>query len=209
VAGLALRFPELAYGLGLISALVGCGSIRHPDAAGRPLAAPRLGMIDTQAIKGLNGRGARGYDAGKRGLGRKRVALVDANGNGLAVAVVPASGHDRDTLPALDAGKKAWPSLRVMIDDRAFAAARCREWSNWHGLRHHVVTRDPAAQGFVVMPRRGVVERRFGWLSHWGGLLRDRAARLALAAILAGVEARSIRCQSAMQQSKTTQTGSE
>ncbi len=41
-----------------------------------------------------------------------------------------------------------------------------------------------------------VVERSFGWLAHWGGLLRDRAgcldvsaARIACAAVLSGVEA--------------------
>jgi transposase len=66
------------------------------------------------------------------------------------------------------------------------------------GCEHtiYVVARDPAARGFVVIPRRWVVERSFGWLSHWGGLLRDRAGRLdvaagrlALAAIFSGVEA--------------------
>ena len=131
-----------------------------------------------------------GAGAQARGAGRCRRELW------LAIAVVPASVQDRDTLPALDAGKEAWPSLRIAIYDSAFVAERCREWSHWHGMRHHVVVRDPVAQGFVVMPRRWVVERSFSWLSHWGGLLRDRAGRLdvstgrlALAAILSGVEA--------------------
>ena len=51
-------------------------------------------------------------------------------------------------------------------------------------------------RGFVVLARRWVVERSFGWLSHWGGLAKDRAgpldvsaARLALARILSGMEA--------------------
>jgi hypothetical protein len=59
-----------------------------------------------------------------------------------------------------------------------------------------VVERDPAARGFVVVPRRWVVERSFGWLAHWNGLLRDRAGRLdvsagrlAFVAVLSGVEA--------------------
>jgi len=129
-------------------------------------------------------------------LGRKRVALVDADGTWLALAVVPASTQERDTLPALDAGKAAWPSLREAILDGAFVAERCREWSNGHGMRHHVVKRDPEQKGFVVVERRWVVERSFGWLAHWGGLLRDRAgrldvsaARIAFAAVLSGVEA--------------------
>ena len=63
-------------------------------------------------------------------------------------------------------------------------------------MRHRAVARDPRAEGFVVLARRWVVERSFGWLSHWGGLARDRAgrldvsaARLALVGILSGFEA--------------------
>ena len=54
-------------------------------------------------------------------VGRKRVALVDADGTWLAVAVVPASVQDRDTLDALDPGKAAWPSLREAILDGAIS----------------------------------------------------------------------------------------
>ena len=98
------------------------------------------------------------------------------------MAVVPASVQDRDTLGALDGDKACWPGLREGVYDGAFAAERCREWSNRRGMRHRVVTRDPEAEGFVVLARRWVVEHSFGWLSHWGGLARDRAARLDVAA---------------------------
>ena len=157
---------------------------------------PRLAIIDTQTVKCIPVRGPRGFDAAKRTLGRKRVAMVDADGNWLAVAVVPASVQERDTLPALDDGKAAWPSPRVAILDGAFTAGRCREWSNLHGMRHEVVTRAPDQKGFTALPRRWVVERSFGWLTHWAGLLRDRAgrldvaaARIACAAVLASTEA--------------------
>ena len=89
-----------------------------------------------------------------------------------------------------------WPSLRKAVYDGAFTAERCRTWSNLHGMRHRIVERDPAAKGFVVVARRWVVERSFGWLAHWNGLARDRAGRLdvsagrlAFVAILSGVEA--------------------
>ena len=52
--------------------------------------------------------GPRGYDAVKMVLGRERVALVDADGTWLAVAVVPANVQERGTFPALNAGKQAW-----------------------------------------------------------------------------------------------------
>ena len=168
--------------------------LRRRAAGRRP--EPRLGILDTQAVKCIAVRGPRGYDAGKKVWGRKRVALVDADGTWLAVAVVPAAVQDRDAPPALDDGKAVWPSLREAVYDGAFAAERCREWSNLHGMRHRVVTRDPTAKGFVVLARRWVVERSFGWLAHWGGLLRDRAgrldvsaARIAFAASLSGIEA--------------------
>lgn len=168
--------------------------LRRRDA--RRARAPRLAIIDTQTVKCLAVRGPRGFDAGKKVLGRKRVALVDAEGHWLAIAVVPASVQERDTLPALDAGKSAWPSLREAIFDGAFIADRCREWANFHGMRHHVVQRDPARKGFVVLARRWVVERSFGWLGHWGGVIRDRAgrldvsaARLACVGVLSGLQA--------------------
>jgi transposase len=168
--------------------------LRRRAAGRRPQ--PRLAIIDTQTVKCLPVRGPRGYDAAKRMVGRKRVALVDADGHWLAVAVVPASVQERDTLPALDSGKEAWPSLRVAIFDGAFTAERCHVWSHQHGMRHEVVTRQPDQKGFAVLPRRWVVERSFGWLTHWGGLLHDRAgrldvaaARIACAAVLAATEA--------------------
>ena len=164
-------------------------------AAGRR-AEPRLAIIDTQTVKCIPVRGPRGFDAAKRTLGRKRVAMVDADGHWLAIAVVPASVQERDTLPALDGGKAAWPSLRVAILDGAFTAERCHEWSSLHGMCHEVGARPPGQRGFAVLPRRWVVERSFGWLTHWGGLLRDRAgrldvagARVACAAVLAATEA--------------------
>jgi putative transposase len=164
-------------------------------AAGRR-SVPRLAILDTQAVKCIAVRGPRGYDAGKQVLGRKRVALVDADGNWLAVAVVPASVQDRDTPPALNQSLSAWPSWRLAVFDGAFTADDCRAWTNFHGMRHQVVSRAPGQTGFVVLPRRWVVERSFGWLTPWGGLLRERAGRLdvaagrlAFVAVLSGVQA--------------------
>src|SRR5215204_6505185 len=124
-----LRIGGAWRALGLFDRLLEDVARRRRRAVGRR-AKPRLSIIDTQAVKCIPVRGPRGYDAAKKVLGRKRVALVDAAGTWLAVAVVPASVQDRDTLTALDAGKAAWPSLREAILDCAFTAARCQEWSN-------------------------------------------------------------------------------
>ncbi|WP_373322038.1 transposase [Methylobacterium dankookense] len=148
-----------------------CG--RRPD--------PRLVIIDTRSVPCIGVRGPRGYDGAKKLVGRKRVALVDAEGHVLALAVVPANVQDRDTLPALDDGKEPWPSLRLAIRDGAFTAGRCQEWCNLHGMRHRVVEKGPDQRGFVALERRWLVERTLGWLSHGGGLLRERAGRLDVA----------------------------
>src|SRR4051812_41685449 len=81
---------------GLFDRLLEDVARRRRRAVGRR-AKPRLSIIDTQAVQCIPVRGPRGYDAAKKVLGRKRVALVDADGNWLAVAVVPASVQDRDT----------------------------------------------------------------------------------------------------------------
>ena len=141
-------------------------------------ATPRLAIIDMQSVKCLGVRRPRGYDGAKKLVGRKRVALVDVEGPVLALAVISANVQDRDALTALDAGKAEWPSLRLAILDGAFTAERCKERCHQHGIRHRVVAKDPDQKGFVVLERRWLVERTFGWLSHWGGLLRERAGRL-------------------------------
>src|SRR4051795_9643811 len=163
--------------LGLFDALLREVARRRRREAGRR-PGPTLGVIDTQAVRCIGVRGPRGYGAAKGVVGRERVALVDAEGHRLAVAVVPASVQDRDAPEAPDAGKARWPTLREGEHDGAFAAGRCREWSNRHGMRHRVVARDPAARGFVVLARRRVVERSFGRLSHRRGPPRDPPARL-------------------------------
>ena len=165
---------------GLFESLMRTLARRQRRRCGRR-ATPRLAIIDTQSVKCLGVRGPRGYDGAKKLVGRKRVALVDAEGHWLAVAVVPANVQDRDTLTALDDGKEQWPSLRLAILDGAFTAERCREWCHRHGMRHRVVEKEPDQKGFVVLERRWLVERTFGWLSHWGGLLRERAGRLDVA----------------------------
>src|SRR3954468_4799624 len=109
--------------LGLFEILLREVARRRRRKAGRQ-PGPTLGVIDTQTVKCIGVRGPRGGacppasrrldrgDAAKGVGGRKRVALVDAEGHRLAVAVVPASVQDRDTLEVLDAGEARWPTLR-------------------------------------------------------------------------------------------------
>ena len=94
--------------LGLFDALLREVARRRRRKGGRR-PGPTLAIVDTQAVKCIAVRGPRGYDAGKKVLGRERVALVDAEGHWLAVAVVPASVQDRTRrrrwTPARPAGR--------------------------------------------------------------------------------------------------------
>lgn len=164
--------------------------------AGGRVRLPRLAIVDTQSVPCLSVRGPRGYDAGKKVMGRKRVVIVDSDGAVLVAAVVPANVQDRDCLEVLTNGKANWPSLRLCLLDGAFTAERCREWCNLHGMVHRVVERNPKAKGFKPVFKRWLVERTFGALRHWSGLLVDRAGlievstgRLACVAAMAGLEA--------------------
>ena len=138
-------------------------------------ATPRLAIIDTQSVKCLGVRGPRGYDGAEKLVGRRRVALVDAEGHVLALPVISASVQDHDALTAMDVGKAEGPSLRLAILSGPFTAERCKERCHQHGKRHRFVAKDPELE------RRWLVERTFGRLSHWGGLLRERASHLDVA----------------------------
>ena len=63
------------------------------------------------------------------------------------------------------------------------AAKACRDPSGFGRpmVLSRAVEKDPDQKGFVVLERRWVVERTFGWISHWGGLNRERAGRLDVA----------------------------
>src|SRR5437764_3280606 len=104
--------------LGLFDALLR-DVARRPRRKGGRRPGPTLAIVDTQAVKCIAGLGPRGYDAAKGVVGRKRVALVDAEGHWLAVAVVPASVQDRDTLERQEPGKEPGPARRGGPYERA------------------------------------------------------------------------------------------
>jgi transposase len=98
----------------------------------------------------------------------------------LALAVVAASIQDRDCLPALSLMTSLWRSLEKAVFDGAFVATRCIEWCARLEMAHEMVKRSDLA-GFVVLPKRWIVERNFAWLSLWNGLARDSVGRLDVA----------------------------
>lgn len=120
----------------------------------------------------------RGYDAGKKIMGRKRHLLVDTLGLILHVVVHSAAIQDRDgaklVLPRL-LDRFGW--LRCIFADGGYAG----ELVTWvrkllprRGLRLEVVKRSDADKHrFKILPKRWIVERTFGWLSKFRRLSKD------------------------------------
>lgn len=122
--------------------------------------------------------GVRGYDAGKKIVGRKRHLLVDTDGLILKVRVHAASVQDRDgaTL-VLDQIDEPLSKLELIWADGGYAGDKLQGWMQTRfaerPLRLEIVRRSDTQKGFVVLPRRWVVERTFGWLNNFRRLSKD------------------------------------
>ena len=143
------------------------------EAAGRE-AQPTAGIVDSQSVKTTESGGPRGYDANKKINGRKRHLLVDTLGLLLRAIVHPASVQDRDGLaPLLARIRRRFPWLRLLFADGGYqgdvAAAAARD----ERLVLAIVKRSDQAKGFVVLPRRWVVERSFAWFGRNRRLARE------------------------------------
>ena len=109
-----------------------------------------------------------GYDAGKKIKGVKYHILVDTLGLLLSVVVHHAGVQDRDgTALVLDKKTRSlFPFIRVVFADGGYqvnvAAATVSETGGW---KLAIVKRSDQAKGFVVLPRRWLVERTLAWLT--------------------------------------------
>jgi transposase len=141
---------------------------------------PTAAVIDSQTVRGADtvAAGSCGYDAGKKTKGRKRHIATDCLGLLLMVSVTAASVQDRDGAHGLLALlRERFSTISLVWADGGYAG-RLVIWA--HAvlrLAVSIVKRSDAAVGFVVLPRRWVVERTFGWLTRHRRLVRDYERR--------------------------------
>jgi transposase len=148
--------------------------MRVREASGRQ-ASPSAGVIDSQSVKTTEAGGPRGYDAGKKIKGRKRHLLTDTLGLPVCAVVHPADIQDRDGAPlVLASARFLYPWLRHVFADGAYAggklAAALDKIGRW---TIEIVKRCDTAKGFVLLPRRWVVERTLAWLNRNRRLAKD------------------------------------
>ena len=136
---------------------------------------PSAGVMDSQSVKAADtvAGDSRGYDAGKKINGRKRFIVTDTLGMLVVVCVMSASWQDRDGAKTTLLSTYLTSPIRHVFADQGFAG-KLVDWAAETLNTTVEIVRKPAdQQGFVVHPKRWVVERSLAWLTAHRRLARD------------------------------------
>ncbi len=137
---------------------------------------PTAVILDSRTLQSTPESGGRGgYDGHKKRTGSTVHVAVDTLGHLLALRVTPANAQDRDQVAALAAAVQAatGETVEVAVVDQGYTGPRPEAAAAEHGIRLEVVRLPEAKRGFVLLPRRWVVERSFAWASRFRRLARD------------------------------------
>ena len=159
-------FESLAHDLRAVLRLA-AGRTEEPSAA----------IIDSRTLRSTPESGSRaGYDGAKRKRGSKLHLAVDTLGHLLALHVTPAIVDDRAEVGRLaDAIQEATgESVTLAYVDQGYTGRAPAEAAKEQGITLEVVKLPEAKRGFVLLPRRWVVERSFAWATRCRRLVKDR-----------------------------------
>jgi len=137
---------------------------------------PRAAILDSRTLQSSPESGWRaGYDGHKRRKGSKVHLVVDTLGQLLAVLVTPANEQDRAQVGALAAQiqQATGDAVEIAFVDQGYTGEQPAADAQAHGMRLEVVKLPTAKRGFVLLPRRWVVERSFAWMARFRRLTRD------------------------------------
>src|SRR4028118_529620 len=143
--------------------------------AGRE-AEPTAVLLDSRTVQSTPESGARaGYDAAKRRKGSKVHVAVDTLGHLLAAVVTPANEPDRGQVAALceRVQQVTGQKVQVAYTDQGYTGEEAEYAAAVHDIDLQVVAKPEGQTGFVLLPRRWVVERSFGWAARFRRLARD------------------------------------
>ncbi len=139
-------------------------------------AVPSAVILDSRTMQSTPESGARaGFDGHKKRKGSKLHAAVDTLGHLLAVKVTPANEQDRAQVAELSEAVQevTGQSVQVAFVDQGYTGEQPATDAAQAGMKLEVVKHHEAKRGFVLLPRRWVVERSFAWAARFRRLARD------------------------------------
>jgi len=137
---------------------------------------PSAMVLDGRTLQSSCESGARaGYDGYKRKKGSKVHLAVDTLGQLLGVHVTPADEQERAQVGVLcEAVQQATgQTVKLAWADQGYTGEQPRQEAQAHGIDLQVVKLPEAKKGFVLLPKRWVVERSFAWAARFRRLARD------------------------------------
>ena len=137
---------------------------------------PTAAIFDGRTLQSSPESGGRaGYDGYKRKKGSKVHVAVDTLGHLLALVVTPANEQERAQVGELarQVQEATQRSVQLGYGDQGYTGPEPAAQADAQGIKLEVVKLAEAKRGFVLLPRRWVVERSFAWLARFRRLSRD------------------------------------
>ena len=137
---------------------------------------PSAAIFDSRTLQSSPESGGRAaYDGAKRRKGSKTHLAVDTLGHLLALVVTAADEQDRAQVDQMAQAvqEATGETIEIAFVDQGYTGDTAAQAAAQYGLRLEVVKLPEAKNGFVLLPRRWVIERSFGWMARFRRLARD------------------------------------